>query len=124
MADKEHTNNEMFKDKIDMFQRDKALLEAYLEGKVSCPHQPHHSFSKDKEWFYKPGKGLKMHYGSSHQGQEETKYDESLINREAFMLLRKMSPSYKQFLDDKCEQASATWTLNGSCCYSAVPGVC
>ena len=49
MADKEHTNNEMFKDKMDMFQRDKALLEAYLKGKVSCPHRPHHSCSKDKE---------------------------------------------------------------------------
>ena len=110
MAGKEQTND-------DMFQRDKALLEAYLKGQVSCLHRPHHSYSKDKEWFYKPGEGLKIHHRSSHQGQEKTKYDESLINKATFMLFQESQAlDIKPFLENKWKQASATGTLNGSCC--------
>ena len=116
MADKEQTNDEMFEDKTDMFQRNKALLEAYLKGKVPCPYR---SCSKEKEQFYKPGEGLKIHYRSSHQGQEETKYDESLVNKAAFKSLQeRQALDIRQFLENKCEQTLAHGTLGGSCCFT------
>ena len=37
MADKEQTNDEIFEDKTDMLQRDKALLEAYLIRESALP---------------------------------------------------------------------------------------
>ena len=95
MVDKEQTNDEMFEDKTDMLQRDKALLalgSLSYKGKMSCLHRPHRSCSEEKERFYKHGEGLKTHQRFSHQafkasaqscqGQgkrtQETKYDKSL----------------------------------------------
>ena len=98
------------------FQRDKALLEAYLKEKVPCPHR---SCSKEKEHFYKPGEGLKIHHRSSHQGQEETKYDESPVNKAAFKLLQeRRALDVRQVLENKCEQALGNGTLDGSCCFT------
>ena len=95
---------------------------------MPCPTRPHRSCSKEKERFYKPGEGLKTHQRFSHQGQcselprsgqEETKYDESLVNKAAFKLLQeRQALDIRQFLENKCEQALANGTLNGSCCFT------